>query len=247
MGILNLRDWEPWMVTLMQRIVPLEGGLFVDVGANIGQTLLKIKGVAPRMEYLGFEPNPSCNHYLGILIEKNNLKMARVIPIGIAQKEGIITLVRYNQRLSDSTASIVPGFRSESKICGEMNIPIYNLNTIKQSVNFSGLSVLKIDVEGAELEVLREFKEEIIEYQPLILLEILPVYSMKYKNRLERQQEIERMVAELNYLFYRIDLKNGKYDGVSVVMRIGIHSDLDKCDYILIPKNKKEWLELVTA
>lgn len=235
------------MTTLLQKIIPVQEGLFVDVGANIGQTMLKVKSLAPKMEYLGFEPNPTCNHYLELLIEKNNLSSTRVIPVGIAGANGIEVLVRYNRRLSDSTASIVPGFRSAAKICGEMDIPIYDLSTIKQSVDFSRLSVLKIDVEGAELEVLREFKEEIIENQPLILLEILPVYSMKYKNRLERQQEIERMVAELNYLFYRIDLKNGKYDGVSVVMRIGIHSDLDKCDYILIPKNKKEWLEQITA
>ena len=41
---------------------------FIDVGVNVGQTLLKLKSISSEINYLGFEPNPNCVNYLKNLI-----------------------------------------------------------------------------------------------------------------------------------------------------------------------------------
>src|SRR5690348_7536911 len=62
----HFEDKEPWMTAILRALVDLTGGtgLFIDVGANIGQTLLKVKCLENDWEYMGFEPNPNCVQYL---------------------------------------------------------------------------------------------------------------------------------------------------------------------------------------
>jgi len=73
-GIANLTMLGQWMIPLIEAIVSETDGIFIDVGANTGQTLLNLKSVSPKTEYLGYEPNPMCVHYLTRLIKSNNFK-----------------------------------------------------------------------------------------------------------------------------------------------------------------------------
>jgi hypothetical protein len=72
LGVGNLDLTEKWMAELIKRLIQIRSGVFVDVGANIGQTLIKLRAVAPDVDYVGFEPNPTCFHYLTKLVERNN-------------------------------------------------------------------------------------------------------------------------------------------------------------------------------
>ncbi len=52
------------------------------------------------------------------------------------------------------------------------------LNTgILQRSGLGKIAMIKIDVEGAELEVLTSIKYEIKENHPIIIVEILPAYN----------------------------------------------------------------------
>ena len=64
--------WLPsWKTDLIKRLVSPDDGAFIDVGANVGQTLLDILSSHPTAQYIGFEPNPSCVFYLQSLIKLN--------------------------------------------------------------------------------------------------------------------------------------------------------------------------------
>ena len=63
---LYLNRHEPWMLPLIERLVSIKPGAFFDVGVNMGQTLLKLKSVAPQIRYFGFEPNPYGVYYTKI-------------------------------------------------------------------------------------------------------------------------------------------------------------------------------------
>ena len=54
MGLGNFTVTEPWMMDLIQDLYKKKTGAFIDIGANIGQTLLKLKSVAPDVDYVGF-------------------------------------------------------------------------------------------------------------------------------------------------------------------------------------------------
>lgn len=62
---------ERFLLDLMDHFLPCIRGAVVDIGANVGQTLVKAKLAAPGRTYYGFEPNPACFHYLEALVQAN--------------------------------------------------------------------------------------------------------------------------------------------------------------------------------
>lgn len=212
-------------------------GSFVDVGANIGQTLLKVKATNFEMDYIGFEPNPACLYYLNELITANSFQKVRIIPVGLSIETGIKKLAFYNDNLDDGSASIVNRFRPDNKIYKEENIPVFAYNDLAKSEKLGDTSILKIDVEGAEYEVLATLSDVVRQNKPIILIEILPVYSLELSGRLDRQILIEKMLKDLDYLIFRIFPKKETIE-LRQISEIGIHSDINHCDYICLPQER---------
>ena len=239
MGTTNLTVSEPWMIDVLIVILEKYNGKFFDIGVNVGQTLLKLKCVNNKIDYIGFEPNPSCVFYTRKLIQSNNFRNCTIIPVGISNSTGIGMLNFQSNSLTDSGASMISGFRPGQIVDHTDYIPLFNVNQIEEAVSLDEFSVLKIDVEGAELEVIAGFYELINKFQPIILLEILPIYHAGNQFRLERQKEVIKIIWDLNYLIFRIIKKNDAFIGFHEIGNIDIHSNLNDCDYVLIPKKRK--------
>ncbi|MEE4174575.1 MAG: FkbM family methyltransferase, partial [Xanthomonadales bacterium] len=206
-----------------------------DVGANLGQTLLAVKAIDRQREYLGFEPNPSCNFYLEQLIRLNGLEQVSVVPVALADESCVMQLDRYSDDPGDSSASIVPAFRDESKIKSSLFVPAFRFDDLRISNTRSSIGIVKIDVEGAESVVLSSLNTVIKRDRPLIVMEVLPVYSDENQERLVRQQSIERMLTSWNYKLYRIAKHDdGSLAGLVPIKSFGIHSNIDHCDYLAI-------------
>ena len=71
-------------------------------------------------------------------------------------------------------------------------------------MNLEKIDLIKIDVEGAELEVLESIKNLIKKHKPFIIIEILPVYSKENKSRLDRLKKIELLIDEFSYHIHLI-------------------------------------------
>jgi hypothetical protein len=73
-GLSNLKSHEVWMDDLLEKLLLSENDVcsFFDIGANIGQTLLKVRAISKKVHYIGFEPNPGCVHYLNHLVANNS-------------------------------------------------------------------------------------------------------------------------------------------------------------------------------
>jgi len=237
-GIENVYMSEPWMISLLEKI-NLKDGLFIDVGVNIGQTLLKLKSVNKEIQYIGFEPNPTCIFYSNELIKVNQFKNTVLIPTGVADTNGILELNFYSESVADSSASMISNFRPGEPIKFSQYIPVNTIDNVSKNISIKNVEAIKIDVEGAELEVLQSLKKLISENQPVILIEILPVYNESNLPRLERQQKIEDLLNELNYSIYRVNKKANKFNSLNQIQSIGIHKDLDACDYVFMPNDKK--------
>ncbi|HEY0677509.1 MAG TPA: FkbM family methyltransferase [Chitinophagaceae bacterium] len=237
LGYSHLHAFEPWMTQLMKKLQPLFPGHFVDIGVNLGQTLIKAKSVFGDFEYTGFEPNPYCVAYVEELIKANKWKNCNVIPVGIADKTEVLKLNFYYEATVDPSASIVPDFRANQKVDHFIYIPVMNEAQLSEFLPSVKNCLTKIDVEGAELEVLRGLKNWISSSRPLVIIEILPVYSADNEFRVNRQQQLESFLRDLNYTILRIG--KGKLD-LTHLDSIEIHGDIDKCDYVLCPAEMKE-------
>ena len=236
MGYSLLHSFEPWMIQLMQKLKPVFPGQFVDIGVNLGQTLIKAKAVFGEFQYVGFEPNPYCVAYVEELIRTNQWKDCNLIPVGISDKSEVLKLNFFYASTFDPSASMVPGFRENQKVDHFIYIPVMNEAYLQALLPRVRHCLVKIDVEGAELEVLKGLHNWISSERPLFIIEILPVYSADNQFRLARQQELEALLTGLRYSILRIG--KGKLN-VTELNSIEIHGDIDKCDYVLCPEEMK--------
>jgi FkbM family methyltransferase len=240
-GFEHIRIHEPWMIELLTKILEDRGDkTYVDVGVNLGQTLIKLRSVNWNIRYYGFEPNPICVGYVRELAKTNEFKNVVLFPIGISNKTDLYELSFFSDDESDPSASILSDFRINQKTYQKEYIACFNVAGILNKCNLSPIGVIKIDVEGAEKEVLEGLKEKIITDQPLIQLEILPVYDEEHKERMNRQTAIENLFREINYTKFRIHIdEKNNLAGLEEIETIGIHSNMNWCEYLVVPDNLK--------
>lgn len=226
---------EFWMAGLIQLLLPLKSGAFVDVGANLGQTLLKVVAVDPSRPYIGFEPNPTCADYLFELIARNSLKHV-VIPAGLGATTGVHLLNMYRQETTDPSASLVTEFRGTP--VGTKPVVVIGWDDLPHDVRKQQVAIVKIDVEGGEKEVLEGLIELLNDQRPFILVEVLPPHSVDNHLRIDRQNAVEVLLERANYFIFRV-VKSDTDDfvGLTLVDEFGVHSDLSLCDYLLVHRD----------
>jgi len=237
-GYSNLNTSEPWMIDVLKIVLPLGDTNFVDIGVNIGQTLLKLKSLSSNIKYVGFEPNPFCVNYVYKLIDRNRFENTIIVPVGISNKTEVGVLNFLDDSKANSSASIIADFRKSHVTKRKEFIPLFDFEDLKDKMKLDIISILKIDVEGAELEVITSFRKELAKNETIVLLEILPAYNAQNTFRIERQNKIQDILFDLNYSIFRVIKKNDLLVNLEEVKEIEIHSNIDWCDYVIVPKTK---------
>lgn len=226
---------EPWMLWLLKEInlaVPIK--VFIDIGANIGQTLLKIKAVNPNARYIGFEPNPSSANYTLELIKQNNIALAEISQVGISNHPDTLNLEFPNNDMFDSTASTVSGFRS--RIYRKLEVNVDRLDSLINGFDLSRIDLIKVDIEGGELEAFEGMTTVLKKFKPILIFEVLPDYNREFTARTERQAKLSALLNDLDYTMYHIIDKSSV--SLRVIQSIPSHSEVDLADYIAFPRGK---------
>jgi FkbM family methyltransferase len=238
-GLSNLGTTEEWMKELIMKILKIKEGTFIDVGANIGQTLMKLRSFSSA-RYIGFEPNPDCLVYLEKLIQINGMEECTVCPVGLSDKNELLTL--YGNSAGASGGSIIKNIRENvNKYLTHTHIisVMTGDNVVAALAPDEEIAIIKIDVEGAELEVVQGMRETIINSRPFIICEILPVYTLDKPNglfRKERQDRLISLLKSINYNIYRIK----KGNNFEHIFEIEVHGKMELSDYVFVPAEKAE-------
>ena len=225
---------EIWMLGILETMFNLTDGVFFDIGVNVGQTLIKVKSIDKERKYVGFEPNPMCVYYIHELVRKNKFNNTTIFPVGLFNKDGILSLEFFSDDVTDSSASLINGFRPNCQIVNRTHVPVFNIKSIAEQIDTDNVSIIKIDVEGAELEVIKSIESVIRSCRPFVLMEILPAYANN-TFREERQKKIEDFFHSLEYSFYRIEKMQDNSTSLKKIEFIGVHSDLNQSDYMVVP------------
>jgi len=127
------------------------GMTLIDVGANVGYyTLVGARIVGPRGAVHSFEPNTAIRDQLSANIRRNGFDNVTVHAEAMTRHSGNVKFY-LSASENSGTSSIVPG--SGLKDEGE-DVPCLSLDDFAASLEPRPLDVLKIDIEGAELEVI---------------------------------------------------------------------------------------------
>jgi FkbM family methyltransferase len=241
----NMNMTEPWMSKLLAQLLKHRPDTaYIDVGVNIGQTLIKLRTVDTQVQYIGFEPNPICVYYSQKLIAANQYKNTKIFPVGVSNENSMYELAFFSEANTDSAASMLEDFRPNQKTFRKEYIACFSPTEIFEKYNLPKIGILKIDVEGAEKEVLEGFAAKIVQDQPFIQLEILPAYNAENTDRISRQNAIEAFIKQINYTIFRVHTTpDHDFDRLEEINAIGIHSNLDWCEYVLVPQAEKAKLQ----
>jgi FkbM family methyltransferase len=226
---------EPWMLTLLEGLLKhRQNGAFVDVGVNLGQTLMKVKSIEPNRNYIGFEPNAECVHYAMRLCAKNALEGVTLAPFALSSANEVRQLHFYHADLADSSASMVGEYRQQQATRKATIACMKGDEAINALVN-DAIAVLKVDVEGAELEVFTGLATRLERDRPPVVFEVLPAYGETQGIRAERQQNVAHFFTSRAYRIYRIVKAHQQFEAVVRVSDFRDNQRLDQCDYLALP------------
>lgn len=232
-----LWEQEPWLDLALGALLETADGAFVDVGVNLGQTLLKVKTLRPDVRYVGFEPNPLCVVYVRRLIAVNRFADCTVAPFGLSDRGAALPL--FAEDATDSSATVIEGFRPKQRGWGHTPVAVLPGDKALQSLRVGRAGLIKIDVEGAELEVVRGLEETLRRDQPHVVCEILPTYGEsdeRWAFRKPRQEALLDLMRRAGYSMFRV-LATG---GAERLDTIEPHSSLSLCNYAFVRGGAEE-------
>ena len=227
---------EPWMKDLLNKIYSISKiKIFYDVGANLGQTLIKVKTIDSDINYHAFEPNYLCSNYLSKLIKINNWANTYIYPIGIFNENSL----QYLEGKSDydKSSSIIPDCAETTKVVKKIT-SFYTYETIKNFIGTDKVDIIKIDTEGTEPEVIKTLESLVRKDLPLIFIEVLKLQKDNAL-KIRRDQDLFSYIKKLDYIIFRINknLKN-KFTSIEEINSFGDYFDNIYADHLLIPIDK---------
>jgi FkbM family methyltransferase len=194
--------WRPsWSTEIFRVLLQMRPGAFIDIGANMGQTMLDLLFIEPSRTYVGFEPNPVCAGYLSQLVAENEFSNLTVIASALGQEATLRALHLQRGRVIDDAATLVTEVRP-NRAYFEQLVPTWPLDNIYHKCSAESPAVVVVDVEGAELEVLRGMAELLKSERPPVVCEVL--FTDKRADLSFMKSRNDEMAALLNEIKYAI-------------------------------------------
>ena len=175
--------------------------IIFDVGAHRGQSAKYFKKIYPEAKIFSFEPSPSEFTKLNRQIIKKKLRNVEAFNIGIADTSG--TLNFYQSIFSESSTFKLPNASSQhekmknrilllgkSSILESINTIVSTLDDFVAHLGIQQINILKIDVEGFELEVIKGAKDLLHTRK----IQCIQLETHSDDQRVRTDQEIERIL-----------------------------------------------------
>ncbi len=165
------------------------GMTFIDVGANMGDfTLLAARLVGSAGTVLSIEPELKNHSILQRSIDLNDYTNIRALRIALSDRDGSASL-RILGRSTEHTLS------PEFKGLREITVPTRTLDAVVAEQQLKRVDMVKIDVQGWEIEVLRGAAHTLRAYPRIVLLLDLPKQS-------EKRRAIGEYLAQFSFTYF---------------------------------------------
>jgi len=142
--------------------------VYFDIGSNVG--LRSVYVLSQNRPTVLFDPNPEVSKISKQMIALNEYKNYKIEQSGVSDSEGQLSFY-----ISSSAymSSFDKEHAAKDKIVAEINIPVTTINLYLQANTQYQPKIVKIDVEGFEINVLKGATNMLQNYKPALLIEIL--------------------------------------------------------------------------
>lgn len=152
------------------------GSVFIDVGANQGEFTLVAAKHAKHGRVIAVEPVPGLREDLAANLRVNGFDNVTIVPLALADRPGTLTLFADDRTVegfqNEGTASLWSG-GVRGQVVGEVEVD--TLDRLVTRLALERIDLVKVDVEGAELAVLRGGGESLRRFGPVLLIELSEV------------------------------------------------------------------------
>lgn len=200
------QSWEPHLTSLIKKYVK-PGSVAVDVGAHIGTHTLELsKAVGEQGKVYAFEPQSKIFRELVMNMELNRAKNVEFFRVALASSSGRVELGHLDPTNEGGAMVGVPG-------TGQ-----YVTQLPLDAIDLTNVSLIKIDVEGLELDVLKGALNTIRKNRPVLLIEILGGL-LPEKGTDKEKQELSERIQFIEGLGYRVKRLNNHWDYLAIPIR----------------------------
>lgn len=146
-----------------------EKPIIIDLGANIGDTVIYFKDLYPKSTIFAFEPHPLAFKHLQKNVALNNFKSIKLFNEAIGYKKGLLTLSDNQENVFNSASIIDDQNIHNSKNQVKFKVHVNKLSSYPVISNLKKVDLIKMDVEGSESEILDDIKDILMKTKKIIL------------------------------------------------------------------------------
>ncbi len=230
---LSNNTFESAEINFVQRFLK-SGMIALDIGAHHGlYTLLASKRVGPRGKVVAFEPSPRERKQLSRNVRLNSCSNVRIQPYALGSKRSQTDLYLVDGGEDGCNSLRPPVVNSETH---PVRVDVYPFDDVAPKLGLTKVDFIKLDVEGAELDVLKGALGLLRTFpRPVLLVE---VYDIRTEPWGYKAREIVQFLARNGYGWF---LLNG--DGS---LR-SVETDLDVYDANLVAVPEERATEVLRS
>lgn len=164
--------------------------VILDIGANIGIHAIRWATGNPAAQIFSFEPSPSTREILSRNIARNGVEsQIKIQSQALSDKEGVATFFQCDDNAFNSLRDT-----GRKQITSTTEVQLTTLDRFVEEQQFDHITLIKIDVEGFEAQVVSGAMETFRRFKPDLFIEIQPVNSSEVA-----PEVIIQSICELGY------------------------------------------------
>lgn len=193
------RLWVPSASRNAIAVALSPGDCCLDLGANIGRVTQEAAWRVGRSGAVrGFEPSPVAAARLRRRVERLKLSQVQVNERAVAERSGTTTFYDYPQR-NGGTSSLRPRLEIENPEVTVREVPVVTVDDYLEKRGIETVALVKLDVEGAEVDALRGARRLLTRSRPrpVLIFEASALGQARFGRRV---QDLLDTTHELGYV-----------------------------------------------
>lgn len=200
--IYYLGNSEPAIAQFITRFLR-PGQVVFDVGAHLGEyTLLAAHRVGSTGRVYAFEPNPEMAEVLQRNVMLNQVTQVHVFETAAADHDGEAAFELHREA---SISALLSRTADRKDITRTIQVPVRSLDSVWEWMGNLPVNLIKIDVEGAELEVLKgatRLLKQPPDYAPVLVFEYSPRNYARFGHT---GADVLEYLHQYGYVFFRCE------------------------------------------